>query len=88
MNVSDVSRQPELTSSSLPIWIKQHPLFSYFFLAYAISWIPSIPVILSEWHFLPKTGLTFYFFFTIKSFGPFLAAYIVTLYCGRKRRLA
>ena len=38
----------------------------------------SIPVILSEWYILPKTGLVFYFFFTIKSFGPFLAAYIMS----------
>ena len=77
MSTSAVSNHPLSTSRSLRQWMQGHPLFSYFFLAYAISWILSIPVILSEWYILPKTGFTFYFFFTIKSFGPFLAAYIM-----------
>lgn len=77
MSTSVVSNQPISTSRSLRGWMQRHSLFSYFFLAYAISWILSIPVILSEWYILPKTGFTFYFFFTIKSFGPFLAAYIM-----------
>ena len=78
MNTSVASNQPISTSRSLKQWMQGHPLFSYFFMAYAVSWILSIPVILSEWYILPKTGFTFYFFFTIKSFGPFLAAYIMT----------
>jgi membrane protease YdiL (CAAX protease family) len=57
--------------------MSRHVLISFFLLAYAISWLLSLPVILSEWHILPKNMLTFYFFFTIKSFGPFLAAYIM-----------
>jgi membrane protease YdiL (CAAX protease family) len=63
---------------SLPRWMSLHPLISFFLLAYAISWLLSIPVILSEWQILPKNKLMFTFFFTIKSFGPYLAAYIMT----------
>jgi uncharacterized protein len=73
MNSSQSTTGPR----SLGQAIRQHPLFFYFLFAYAISWTLSIPVILAEWHILPKTAFTFYFFFTIKSFGPFLAAYIL-----------
>jgi membrane protease YdiL (CAAX protease family) len=45
-------------------------------MAYSFSWILSIPAILSAWGVLPKG--VFVVFFTIKSFGPFLAAYIMT----------
>jgi membrane protease YdiL (CAAX protease family) len=65
-------------SGSLQQALRRHPLFFFFLMAYAFSWILDIPVILSEWHILPKTALTFNFFFIIKSFGPFLAAYIMT----------
>lgn len=78
MKITNTSSQSKPASRGLQQWLQQHPLFSYFFLAYAISWILTIPVILSEWHILPKNAFTFYFFFTIKSFGPFLAAYIMT----------
>ena len=78
MEITNTSSQSKPASRGLQQWLQQHPLFSYFFLAYAISWILTIPVILSEWHILPKNAFTFYFFFTIKSFGPFLAAYIMT----------
>jgi CAAX protease family protein len=78
MNASDLSHQSMAHSKSLREVMQERPLFSFFFLAYAISWILSIPVILSDWYILPKNGLMFYFFFTIKSFGPFLAAYIMT----------
>lgn len=78
METSKASDQSTVTSRSLQYVMREHPLFFFFLMAYAISWILSVPVILSEWHILPKTGFTFYFFFTIKSFGPFLAAYIMT----------
>lgn len=56
--------------------LQQHPLFSYFFMAYAFSWIMSIPCVLAEWGYLPEA--LFQPFFVIKAFaGPFLAAAIM-----------
>jgi membrane protease YdiL (CAAX protease family) len=55
--------------------MEQHPLFFFFFIAYAVSWILSIPFILSEWGILHGD---FKIIFVLKSFGPFLAAYIMT----------
>ena len=45
-------------------------------MAYAFSWIMTIPCILAEWGFLPESFLNI--FFLIKAFtGPFLAAFIL-----------
>ena len=55
--------------------IQKHPLASYIVLAYAISWILTIPFILAEWGVLHGD---FRVAFIIKSFGPFAAALIVT----------
>ena len=44
-------------------------------MAYAFSWILSIPYILREWGILSGD---YTIIFVIKSFGPFLAAYIMT----------
>jgi hypothetical protein len=75
MNTSITSNQSSSGSKSLPQVMRQHPLISFFFLAYAISWILSIPAILSQWGIL--SNAVFFISFTIKSFGPFLAAYIM-----------
>ncbi len=56
--------------------MQRHPLFFFFLMAYAFSWILTIPAILSEWGLLPKA--TFMVFFIIKSFGPAVAAVIMT----------
>jgi len=54
----------------------RHPLFSFFFMAYAFSWIMTIPAILAEWGFLPAP--LFNLFFVIKAFaGPFVAGAIM-----------
>ena len=45
-------------------------------MAYGFSWVLSIPAILSQWGVLPSA--TFVVFFTLKSFGPFIAAYLMT----------
>jgi membrane protease YdiL (CAAX protease family) len=56
--------------------LQQHPLFYYFFMVYAFSWIMSIPCVLAEWGYLPEA--LFRPFFVIKAFaGPFLAAVIM-----------
>lgn len=77
MSTSIESAQAILNPGNLRQNMRQHPLFFFFLLAYAISWILSIPVILFEWGILTNAAL-FYIFFTVKSFGPFLAALIVT----------
>jgi membrane protease YdiL (CAAX protease family) len=76
MTNSNISQRSTVLSKSLSEIMRQYPLVSFFVLAYGISWVLSIPTILSEWNFLPKS--LFVIFFTIKSFGPFLAAYIMT----------
>jgi membrane protease YdiL (CAAX protease family) len=55
--------------------MRRHPLFFFFLLAYACSWILSIPFVLSEWDLLPGN---FTILFVLKGFGPFLAAYLMT----------
>lgn len=75
METSKASHQAISTSRSLQEVMRQHPLFSFFFMAYAFSWIMSIPYILGQWGVLHGN---FIIIFVIKSFGPFLAAYIMT----------
>lgn len=55
--------------------IQKHPLLSFVILAYLISWILTIPFILAEWGVLHGD---YRIAFTVKSFGPFTAALIVT----------
>lgn len=57
--------------------LRRHPLLSFFCLAYAFSWIMSVPIVLSEWGYLPAA--LFVPLFAIKPFvGPCLAAFIMT----------
>jgi len=56
--------------------MRKRPLLFFFLIAYAFSWILSIPAILSTWGILPPSALAV--FFIIKSFGPYVAAYVVT----------
>lgn len=61
----------------LQSFMRQHPLFSFFFMAYAFSWITLIPYILSQWNILPNTNI-FAIFFALTAFvGPALSAYIM-----------
>ena len=69
--------KPAAPSSDLKAAMLRHPLLFFFLMAYAGSWIVSIPIVLSEWGYLPKSLFVPLFF--IKPFvGPFLAAYIMT----------
>ena len=54
--------------------MRQHPLFFFFLMAYLFSWIILIPYILSQWGILHGD---FRIAFILKSFGPFLSAYIM-----------
>jgi len=64
--------------------MRQHPLFSFFFMAYAFSWIISTPYVLAVWGIIP--GGTFQggniieaLLFNIKAWaGPTVAAVIMT----------
>jgi len=55
--------------------LRKHPLFFFFFITYAFSWIVSIPYILSEWGILRGN---FQLAFVLKGFGPFLTALLMT----------
>ena len=74
MNTTVASSQSTASSRSLPQVMRQHPLFAFFFMAYAFSWIMLIPYILAQWGILHGD---FRIIFVIKSYGPFLAAYIM-----------
>lgn len=75
MEISNTPGRSKLDSISLRLWVQQHPLFSYFFLAYAISWILFIPYVLGEWGMLHGN---FTLMYILHTFGPSLAAIIMT----------
>ena len=55
--------------------MRQHPLFFFFLMAYAFSWILLIPSVLSAWGILPGD---FTVMFVLHTFGPALAAILMT----------
>ena len=67
--------------------MRQHPLFFFFLLAYAFSWIISIPYVLSSWRILPSGYNLALLLFALKYAGPTVAAIIVTSVIERKRGL-
>jgi membrane protease YdiL (CAAX protease family) len=76
MNTSVKSSQPASAPRNLQQWMRQHPLFFFFLMSYAFSWIVLIPYILSVWGILKGN---FEFLYIIKPFvGPTLAALIMT----------
>jgi membrane protease YdiL (CAAX protease family) len=72
-----------LTSGSkgLKEAMRRYPLFSFFFLAYAISWILFIPYVLAEWGYLDGQYTLFY---VLHVFGPALAGIIMASIVGGK----
>jgi uncharacterized protein len=76
MNYPLESAHSTSSSKNLRQLIRQHPLVFFFLMAYTFSWIMSIPFVLSEWGILHGD---FRIFFIMKSFGPFLAASIISL---------
>ena len=74
MNTSQATRQSTSTSRNLQQVMRQHPLFCFFLIAYAFSWIVSIPYMLSVWG---NWSGDFTVIFVIKSFGPAIAAIVM-----------
>jgi len=74
MNASIDFKQSPLPSKKLKQLLKKHPLFIYFVLAYAISWILIIPYALSEWGLLKGNFMVMY---VLHTFGPSLAGLIM-----------
>jgi membrane protease YdiL (CAAX protease family) len=75
MEISKGSGQSADVSRSLRQVMQQHPLFFFFLMAYAFSWIVFIPYVLSEWGILQGD---FTLFYVIHTFGPALAAIAMT----------
>jgi uncharacterized protein len=84
--MSDLTETTQSPSESIKLkkFMKRHPLFSFFFMAYAFSWVVLIPFILSEWSILPKTKAYSIFFILNPFAGPTLAAYIMNRISGEK----
>jgi len=76
METSKPSGQLTSGSRRLQQWMRQHPLFSFFFMAYAFTWITLIPYVLSEWSILPKASF-YNLFYILHTFGPAVSAYIM-----------
>lgn len=76
MEISNTTNQSASAPRSLQQWMRHHALFSYFFLAFAFSWIISIPAVLAVWGDLPGDyTLGLY----IKQWaGPALSAILMT----------
>ena len=75
MVTSEGSGQSSATSNSLRQVMREHPLFFFFLMAYAFSWIILIPYVLSAWGIIAGD---FTFIFALHTFGPALAAIIMT----------
>ena len=75
-STSNTSSQPTSASKSLLELMRRHPLFFYFFMAYAFSWALLIPWVASEWGIVPQ-AMHNKLLFALHAFGPTLAAYIM-----------
>ena len=85
METSKALGQSPAAPRGLKQVMRQHPLFFFFFIAYAGSWIISLPYVLSVWGILPGN---YSIAFILKPFvGPTLAAIIMTGITGGKAGL-
>jgi hypothetical protein len=82
MNTTNISSQSTITSRSLKDVMRHYPLFFYFFLAYAISWVLFIPYVLAEWGILHGNYTIFY---VLHTFGPALSAVIMAYIIAGKQ---
>jgi membrane protease YdiL (CAAX protease family) len=76
METSQISSKSTSASNGVKQLMRRHPLFFFFFISYAGSWIVMMPYVLSIWGILPGDYSILYI---IKPFaGPMLAAIIMT----------
>ena len=75
MEISKTTHQPASAFKGIQAWMQQHPMFSFFFMAYALSWIVFIPYVLAERGILKGN---FTFFYILHTFGPAIAAIVMT----------
>jgi len=68
-------RSSSAASNGLRHVMREHPLFFYFFIAYAFSWITFIPFVLAAWGIISGD---FTFIFYLHTFGPAFAAIIMS----------
>ena len=79
METPEASGQSTGAFRGLQQVMRKHPLFFFFLMAYAFSWIISIPYVLSLWGILPGGFNLAFLLFALKAFaGPTLAAIIMT----------
>ncbi len=76
MNTTAQSSQSISSATGLRGIMRKYPLFSYFFLSYAFSWIVALPYVLSVWGILPGNYTILY---ALKPWaGPALAGILMT----------
>ena len=75
MEISKTTHQPASAFKGIQAWMQQHPMFSFFFMAYGLSWIVFIPYVLAERGILKGN---FTFFYILHTFGPAIAAIVMT----------
>jgi membrane protease YdiL (CAAX protease family) len=69
-----------LVSSPKPLrqFMQRYPLFCFFFMAFAFSWVTWLPYVLAVWHIIPASTFTAVTFPIGTFLGPALAAFIMT----------
>jgi membrane protease YdiL (CAAX protease family) len=87
MSASTEPSQSRPASGNLQEWMRRHPLFSYFFIAYAFSWITFVPYVLSQWGILPKAA-SYTLFHVVHTYGPAVAAITIIQLTEGKAGLA
>ncbi len=77
-----------LSPTGISAWLKRHPLFAFFVIAFAGTWLVFMPILLSKRGLglisLPDGALALLFYIATYT-GPFLAAFLMTAVLDGKR---